>query len=80
MAPLAVGEIAITTVYFVLPTSKPGVPFSADFDWKFVNYTGIVTAAALLALWIYWHVSVKHWFTGPKNTIDTEVVQVFDES
>ena len=25
---------------------------------------------ALIALWIYWHVSVKNWFTGPKTTID----------
>jgi hypothetical protein len=24
----------------------------------------------LLALWIGWHVSVKHWFTGPKHPID----------
>ena len=79
MAPLAVGEIAVTTVYFVLPTSHLGVPFSSDFDWKFVNYTGIVTGAALLALWVYWHVSVKHWFTGPKHTIDPAVVEVFED-
>ena len=25
---------------------------------------------ALLLLWIWWHVSVKNWFTGPKTTID----------
>ncbi len=23
----------------------------------------------LIFLWIYWHVSVKNWFTGPKHTI-----------
>lgn len=79
MAPLAVAEIAITTVYFVLPTSKLGVPFSSDFDWKLVNYTGVVTFGALLALWIYWHLSVKHWFKGPKHTIDPTVVGVFDD-
>jgi amino acid transporter len=79
MAPLAVAEIAVTTVYFVLPTSKLGVPFSSDFDWKFVNYTGIVTGAALLLLWAYWHLSVKHWFTGPKHTIDPAIVEVFDQ-
>lgn len=79
MAPLAVAEIAITTVYFVLATSKLGVPFSSDFDWKFVNYTGVVTFGALLALWIYWHLSVKHWFKGSKHTIDPTVVGVFDD-
>ena len=49
-----------------------GAP-SADevpFDWKFVNYTPIVTGGALLLLWIGWHLSAKKWFTGPKHTID----------
>ena len=25
---------------------------------------------ALLLLWIWWHLSVKKWFTGPKTTVD----------
>jgi len=82
MAPLAVAEIVVTSVYFVLPFSGQGVPtflrgafgvtdeLTPPFSWKFVNYTGIVTGAALIALWIGWHVSAKHWFTGPKHTID----------
>ncbi len=24
----------------------------------------------LLALWVYWHLSVKKWFTGPIRQID----------
>ena len=24
----------------------------------------------MIFLWIYWHASVKNWFTGPKQTID----------
>jgi hypothetical protein len=40
------------------------------FDWKFVNYTPIVTGGALLLLWIGWHLSAKKWFTGPKRTIE----------
>jgi hypothetical protein len=24
----------------------------------------------MLALWVYWHASVKNWFTGPKHTIE----------
>jgi hypothetical protein len=24
----------------------------------------------LLALWIWWHASVKNWFKGPKTTIN----------
>ncbi len=35
-----------------------------------MNYTILVFPAFLIFLWIYWHVSVKNWFTGPKHTID----------
>ena len=37
---------------------------------KYVNYTIIVVPVAMIALWIYWHASVKNWFTGPRQTID----------
>jgi amino acid permease len=70
MCVVAVAEIAITSVIALLPTSSGGVPFSDGFAWKYVNYTPIVVLGALLALYIYWHVSVKHWFTGPINTLN----------
>jgi hypothetical protein len=37
---------------------------------KYVNYTILVVPAAMIFLWIYWHASVKNWFTGPKQTIE----------
>ena len=46
------------------------------FAWKYVNYTILVVPGALIALWIYWHASVKNWFTGPKHTIDLLPEQV----
>jgi amino acid transporter len=67
---LAVGEIAIISVYFVLPFAPAGVPGNADFTWTAVNYAPILTGGTFLILWIWWHVSVKNWFTGPKHTID----------
>ena len=50
----------------------PRAPSTAEvpFDWKFVNYAPLVLGAIFIALWIGWHVSAKHWFTGPKHTID----------
>ncbi|MEP6852327.1 MAG: amino acid permease [bacterium] len=70
MCIVAVAEIAVSSVIALLPTSIGGMPFSDDFAWKYVNYTPIVVFGALALLWVYWHVSVKHWFTGPTMTID----------
>ncbi|HET9655224.1 MAG TPA: amino acid permease [Kineosporiaceae bacterium] len=70
MAPLAVAEIVITSVYFLLPFGPTSIPGQKDFSWAAVNYTPVVVIGALVALWIAWHVTAKHWFTGPKHTID----------
>jgi len=70
MCLVAVGEIAITSVYFILPLYPSAVPFNDDFTWTSVNYAPIVLGVLLLGLWIGWHVSAKHWFTGPKITLD----------
>ena len=70
---VAVAEIAIISVYFILPFTPAAVPGNADFSWKFVNYAPILTGGALLALWIGWHVSAKNWYTGPKTNIDAPV-------
>ncbi|WP_296603239.1 amino acid permease [Nocardioides sp.] len=79
MNPLAVAEIVIVTIYLMMPSLPGGNPFSeADFEWKFVNYAPIVTLGTLLLLAIWWQASAKHWFTGPKHTIDQAVVEAFD--
>ena len=38
-----------------------------------------MTLGALLILTIWWQVSAKKWFTGPKHTIDQAVVDAFDD-
>lgn len=76
---VAVVEIAIISIYFILPFVPGGVPFSADFSWKFVNYAPILTLGSLVVLAIWWQVSARHWFTGPKHTIDPAVVDAFGE-
>jgi len=70
MCLVAVAEIVITSIIALLPTSSLGVPWNNGFAMKYVNYTIIVVPIALILLWIWWHVSVKKWFTGPKTTID----------
>jgi amino acid transporter len=76
---IAVAEIAIICVYFVLPFVPAGSPFSENFDLKFVNYAPVLTIGSLVILWIWWSVSAKNWYTGPKHTIDPAVVEAFDE-
>lgn len=76
---LAVAEIVIICVYFILPASAAGTPGNEAFTWSAVNYAPILTGGTLLALWIWWQVSAKNWFTGPKHTIDTAVTEAFDD-
>src|SRR4051794_33338756 len=79
MNPIAVVEIVIVSVYLMLPFVPGAVPFSDEFEWKFVNYAPIVTIGALIILSVWWAVSAKHWFTGPKHTIDEAVLAAFDD-
>ena len=70
MCTLAVAEIAIISIYFILPFSPAGTPGNKDFTWTAVNYAPLITGGALIILWIWWHLSAKKWFTGPRRTID----------
>jgi hypothetical protein len=78
MKPIAVAEILIVSLFLMMPSTPAANPFRDEFDWKFVNYAPIVTLGALLLLTIWWHASAKHWFTGPRHTIDEDVVKAFD--
>jgi amino acid transporter len=70
MAPLAIIEIIVTSVIALFPTSNLGQPFDPGFEWKYVNYTPLLVGGVLILLYIYWHASVKKWFTGPIKQVD----------
>lgn len=70
MAPVAVIEIIITSIIALFPYSPAGTPWDAGFEWKYVNYTPILVGTVLILLYIYWHVSVKKWFTGPIKQVE----------
>jgi hypothetical protein len=76
---LAVVEIAIVSIYFILPFTPTGTPGNKDFTWSSVNYAPILTFGTLIVLAIWWKASAKHWFTGPKHTIDTDVIEAFED-
>jgi amino acid transporter len=76
---VAVAEIVIVLLYLMMPTLPAGNPFSeSDFQWKFVNYSPIVTVGAFLLLTIWWQASAKNWFKGPIRNIDPDVVEVYE--
>jgi L-asparagine transporter-like permease len=69
MCTVAVAEIAIISVYFILPFSPAGTPGNADFTWTAVNYAPIITGGALVILTIWWNLSAKKWYTGPRTNL-----------
>ncbi|ALI26355.1 Amino acid/metabolite permease [Mycolicibacterium fortuitum] len=76
MASVAIVEIIVTSVIAMFPTSLGGMPWDPSFQWKFVNYTPLLVGGVLVLLFAYWHVSVKHWFTGPIKQVDDTTTPV----
>jgi amino acid transporter len=70
MAPVALIEIIVTSIIALFPTSNLGTPWDPGFEWKYVNYTPILVGVVLLLLFVYWHLSVKKWFTGPIKQVE----------
>ena len=64
MAPVAVLEIVIVSVYFCLPTTPAGVWWSADFNWKSANYTPVAFIVVLGGAMLWWIVSARKHFKG----------------
>jgi amino acid transporter len=62
---IAVTWVCIITVLFMLPTASP-------ITWKTFNYTVIAVVVVLGFAAIYWVVSARKWFTGPKVQGSTE--------
>jgi amino acid transporter len=76
---IAVAEILIVSLFLMMPSTPAANPFRDEFELKFLNYAPVVTLGALLLLTIWWNVSAKKWFTGPKHNIDPAVVEVYEE-
>ncbi|MBJ7289653.1 amino acid permease [Williamsia sp.] len=72
LAPVALVEIVVTSIIALFPTSLGGMPWDPSFEWKFVNYTPLLVGGVLILLWIYWHLSVKKWFTGPIKQVEAQ--------
>ena len=56
---VAIGWVAFITVLFMLPTASPVTRLT-------FNYTPVAVLVVLGFAGIWWIVSARHWFTGPK--------------
>ncbi len=70
MAPVAVLEIAIISIYFMLPTVPAGIPFRKGFSWTSVNYTPIAVVVIIGGAMLWWVLGANKHFKGPVRTID----------
>jgi amino acid transporter len=67
---IAVIEITVISIYFIMPISPSGVPWNDGFTWSAVNYAPIAIGGTLLLVALWWVVSARKWFTGPVRTVD----------
>jgi len=56
---VSIAWVAFISVLFMLPTYTP-------VTWTTLNYTPIVVLGVVCLLTIWYLVSVRHWFTGPR--------------
>ncbi len=70
MCPIAVIEVVVVCIYFIMPTSPGGIPGNSAFDVSLVNYAPIAVLAVMGFAGIWWITSAKNWFKGPIRTID----------
>ena len=69
---IAITWVVIITVLFMLPTTSP-------ITWHNFNYTVIAVVAVLGFAWIYWLVSARKWFTGPKVQGTVEELKAIEQ-
>ena len=70
MAPVAVLEIIIISIYFILPVVPSANWFSPDFDIRDANYAPVALLIVIGSAYIWWLAGAKKTFRGAHRTID----------
>jgi amino acid transporter len=78
MAPIAVIEVIVVCIYFMLPFSPLGIPGHEGFAWNngAVNYAPVMMLVFAGGAALWWVFSAHRWFTGPRRTIDAPPTRV----
>jgi amino acid transporter len=77
---VAVAEvIVVVVIYFNAPFSSGGVPWEDDFEWSLFNYTPVVTGGVFIAVGLWWLISARHTFTGPRHTVQEIEAELGEE-
>jgi amino acid transporter len=63
---IAIIEILVISIYFIMPFEPAAVPGNENFSWLAVNYAPILVGSLFFTLWAWWHLSAKKRFTGPR--------------
>ncbi|OKI89449.1 amino acid permease [Micromonospora sp. CB01531] len=64
---IAIVWVAVICVLFVLPTSSPVT--ASTF-----NYTIVAVGVVLGGAWLWWVLSARRWFTGPRHNVADPVI------
>ena len=71
MAPIAIAEIIVTSIIALFPTVERRHAVGSQLRVEVRQlHADSGRRHVLLLLCIYWHASVKKWFTGPIKQID----------
>ncbi len=71
MAPIAVIEIVIISIYFMMPTTPAGIPGNKAFTWTAFQYAPVAMLIVVGGAMVWWYASARKWFTGPVINVVT---------
>ena len=67
--------IIVVVIGFNLPFSSSGVPWEDDFEWSLFNYTPVVTGGLFVIVGLWWLVSARKTFKGPRTRSRTSTAK-----
>jgi len=68
---VGIAWVGIITVLFVLPTASP-------ITWHNFNYTIVAVGVVFAYAGIFWLVSARKWFTGPRAQGDESALEAIE--